>query len=90
MHGSGRGTAPPPGIRRDPSADALAATYLDPFASGSDDRSIFDDEYGPEVTATFGSTCDAHHCTQGGTIFEGDTIRADGDDGWVHTECAED
>lgn len=76
MHRPVRQTPPPP----------------DPFASGTADRprSIFDPEYGPEVVASFASDCDASACFQGGEIFEGDIIRADGEGGWVHTECADD
>lgn len=117
----------PRGIRRDGSADALAATFdpfssgsdgpgsspadleraaralgpfgdgpndgesVDPFSSGSDGAA--DDSgpaYGPEVRASFDSECAEPFCVSGGTIFEGDDIRADGEGGWVHSECAGD
>lgn len=91
MHGPARNAAPPAGPRynRHLAEQPRPAAAVDPFASGSDGTpSIYDDEYGPEVVASFGSTCDSYACTRGGDIFEGDVIRADGEGGWVHSECA--
>jgi hypothetical protein len=74
MHGSERPTASPP---------RLAA---DPFASGSDSVP----QPGPVFSAGYDSECASATCYLGGDIEEGDDIRADGEGGFVHSECWED
>lgn len=63
-----------------------SAPPADPFAAGSD---AADGGYGPEVTASRDGECDAYPCYVGGLITEGDAIRADGEGGWVHSECVD-
>lgn len=46
-----------------------------------------DDGYGPLIEAGFDSRCDGTHVMCDGFIREGETIRADGDGGWVHQGC---
>lgn len=90
MHGSGWGSAPPARVGPGSSTADLeaAAAFLE--SGGDPDVQPYGDGYGPEFEARYDSPCDASYCTQGGQIWEGDTIRADGDGGYVHTECADD
>lgn len=46
-----------------------------------------DEGFGPLVDAGFDSPCDGTHLSCDGHIREGDTIRADGNGGWVHKGC---
>src|ERR1044072_852946 len=101
MHGSERNAAPPPGPRYQrhlaeqpralgPFGDGPAdGAPVAPFASGSDGAADSGPDYGPEVEAQFDSECSEPFCSGGGLIYAGDHIRADGDGGWVHSECAE-
>lgn len=93
MHGSQRHTTgtegPPAGPRyrrylaEQPRPAASAGP--DPFSSGTDDTSP---QLGPVIQAGFDSECSSFGCPVG-AIWEGDDIRADGEGGWIHAECAE-
>lgn len=104
MHGSERPSPPPsgpPGTRSvGPGSDSDTLKWAihtlgtdgrnpavpDPFASGSDSVP----QPGPEFYATYDSECASEGCLFKGVILEDDCIRADGEGGYVHTECWED
>jgi hypothetical protein len=88
MHGSERNAAPPAGprYRRHLAEQPRPAAVPNPFALGSGDTGP---QLGPEFYATYDSDCDADDCAEGGRIQEGDLIRADGEGGFIHSECAE-
>ncbi len=84
MHGSGRPPASPAGGN----AGAEVAAFLSgASAPAADDEQPYEDGYGPEFTASYDGRC-AADC--GEWIDAGDPIRADGDGGYVHSECADD
>lgn len=95
MHGSQRRTTgtegPPPGPRyrrhlaEQPRPAASAGP--DPFASGTAEAP--GSEQGPDFYASFESECEAAVCFEGGTIFEGDLIRAVGHREYAHAACAD-
>lgn len=92
MHRSQRTAAtasgPPPGPRyRRHLAEQPRPAAPDPFSAGADAAA---DRRGPVFPAGFDGECAEPFCQFGGDIYEGEAIRADGDGGYVHEECAED
>lgn len=101
MHGSGRHPAPGTGgdtsrstglvngweflTEGDRDLEAAAAFLASPGAPAAD-REPYGDGYGPEFTASYDGECG--ECFE--PLYEGDLIRADGDGGYVHSECAGD
>ena len=70
-------------------SDAPCVPLNKPKAPGADD--LWDEpgpakvleQYGPPITALY----DGEDSCCGAGINEGDTIRADGQGGWIHDEC---
>lgn len=58
----------------------------DPFALGSEATGS---QLGPEFYAAYDSDCSADDCVFGGRIEEDDLIRADGEGGFLHSECVD-
>lgn len=66
--------------------ERTAASPVDPFASGTSDTP----QLGPEFQAQYDDgICSARVCLGDGSLWAGDHIRADGEGGWIHSECAE-